>query len=156
MSTQSSTGQRNPARLVMSPAEITACFDEIFPDRIALGWTFEIEHMEPYMARVRLPFHARNVRPGNTMSGPAMFHLADYAMWVLIMGMTGREGVAAVTSNLSITYLRPAPAGDLVGRARILRLGRRLAAGDIEITAGGDPAIVAHATTSYVMPNASK
>ena len=146
-----------PARpaLLMTPHDIAACFDEIFPDRVALGWTFEIEHMEPYHARVRLPYHARNVRPGNTMSGPAMFHLADYAMWVLIIGMTGRHGVGAVTSNLSITYLRPATAGDLLGRVRITRLGRRIVAGDVEISTGTDPAMVAHATTTYVMPDSS-
>ena len=147
-----------PARpaLLMTPHDIAACFDEIFPDRVALGWTFEIEHMEPNLARVRLPFHSRNIRPGNVISGPAMFHLADYALWVLIIGMAGRAGVEAVTSNLNITYLRRAAASDLVGHARITRLGRRLTAGHIEIYADGDPAMVAHATATYAMPDALK
>ena len=142
---------KSPA-LRLHPREIGDLFDEVFPDRVALGWTFVIEQMEPHLARVRLPFHERNLRPGPSMSGPAMFHLADYAMWVLIIGMTGRAGVGAVTSNLSITYLRRAVPGDLIGRARITKLGRRLVAGDVEIYAGGDPAMVAHATTTYAMP----
>ena len=135
--------------------QITACLDTVFPDRVPLGWTFEIEHMEPNLTTVRLPLDARNVRPGGVMSGPAMFHLADYAMWVLIIGMTGRVGVDAVTSNLSITYLRRAVAGDLTGRARIFKLGRRLVTGDVEIHVAGVSGMVAHAITTYVMPDAS-
>lgn len=140
----------------MTPQQIVAHFDVIFPDRVALGWTFEIEAMEPYAARVRLPLHARNVRPGGTISGPAMFHLADYAIWVLIIGMTGKAGVDAVTSNLAMTYLRRPTAGDLVAQVRLTKLGRRLAMGDIEIYLPGQADMVAHATATYAMPGQSQ
>lgn len=144
------------AHLQMSPEEITAHFDEIFPERIALGWIFEIEHMEPYRTRVRLPLHARNIRPGGTISGPAMFHLADYAIWVLIIGMTGKSGVAAVTSNLAMTYLRRPTAADLVAEARILKLGRRLVMSDVGIYLPGQADMVAHATATYAMPEPAR
>ena len=147
---------RQNKSVVMSPAEIVAHFDEIFPDRVALGWIFEIEHMEPFKARVRLPLHARNVRPGGTISGPAMFHLADYAIWVLIIGMTGKAGVNAVTSNLAMSYLRRPTAGDLVAQARIIKLGRRLVMADVEVYAPGQPDMVAHATATYAMPDATE
>ena len=138
----------------MTPDQIVAHFDVVFPDRVALGWTFEIEEMAPFTARVRLPLHPRNVRPGGTISGPAMFHLADYAIWVLIIGMTGKSGVDAVTSNLAMTYLRRPTAGDLVAQARITKLGRRLTMADVEIHLPGQVEMVAHATATYAMPEA--
>ena len=141
---------KRQAALLMSPQQIVAHFDEIFPDRVALGWTFEIEHMEPYAARARLPQDARNIRPGGSISGPAMFHLADYAIWVLIIGMLGKSGVDAVTSNLAMTYLRK-PTGDLVARVRITKLGRRLTMADVEIHRQGEAEMVAHATATYAM-----
>ena len=140
----------------MTPDQIVAHFDVVFPDRVALGWTFEIEEMAPFAARVRLPLHPRNVRPGGTISGPAMFHLADYAIWVLIIGMTGKSGVDAVTSNLAMTYLRRPTAGDLVAQARITKLGRRLTMADVEIHLPGQVEMVAHATATYAMPEAGR
>lgn len=137
--------------LLWTAARIEQHFDEVFADRRALGWTFEIEHLAPLSARVRLPFHQRNVRPGGVMSGPAMFHLADYGMWVAIIGMTGEAGVSAVTSNLAITYLRPAIAGDLIADVRVTKLGRRLAMGDVSIRLPGGTDMVAHATATYAM-----
>ena len=141
-----------PHQLVMSAAQIEAQLELVFPDRLAKGWTFRIEHLEPMRARVRLPFEERHLRPGGTIAGPVLFHIADFAFWVLIMAMTGPPGVEAVTTNLSINFLRRPGPSDLIAQARIVKLGRRLVMGDVEISSADAEDMVAHATCTYAMP----
>ena len=81
-----------------------------------------------------------------------MFTLADFTIYVALIGTLGYPGIAAVTSNLNINFLRrPAPA-DLIAHARIIRLGRRLAFAEVELYSDGDPDMIAHATGSYAIP----
>ena len=83
-----------------------------------------------------------------------MFTLADFSIYVALIGTLGIPGLAAVTSNLNINYLRrPAPA-DLIAEARIIRLGRRLAYTEVQIFSDGNPDLIAHATGSYALPPA--
>jgi uncharacterized protein (TIGR00369 family) len=138
--------------LLMTPAEITRHLEEPFPDTYSHGWTFRIEEMVPMAARVRLPYEARHLRPGGTISGPAMFHLADYSMWVLIMGMTGKDGIASVTSSINMHFLRKPGPVDLIAHARLIKLGRRLAVGDIALYSEGEPEMVALASPTYALP----
>jgi acyl-coenzyme A thioesterase PaaI-like protein len=58
----------------------------------------------------------------------------------------------AVTTNLNINFLcKPAPT-DVIARARLLKLGSRLAFGEIETTSDGDNEVVGHATATYSIP----
>ena len=76
----------------------------------------------------RYPLTAYNYRV--TIAGTAMFALCDVALYVAILGEAGRVA-HAVTANVSINFLRkPAPA-DLIGKARLIKLGRRLAVGEV-------------------------
>ncbi len=101
----------------------------------------------------RLPDHADLLRPGGTISGPAMMALADYALWIAVMAAVGRVELA-VTTNLSINFLRKPQPGALVGDCRLLKVGKRLAYGEVSIHAeGADPdAPVAHVTATYSIP----
>jgi uncharacterized protein (TIGR00369 family) len=58
----------------------------------------------------------------------------------------------AVTTNLTINFLRKPPAGDLVAEARLLKLGSQLAVGEAAIRADGDDELVAHVTSTYPIP----
>jgi uncharacterized protein (TIGR00369 family) len=58
----------------------------------------------------------------------------------------------SVTTNISINFMRKAGPGPVDGRCRILKLGRNLMVYDIEMTAGPDAKIVAHATGTYSIP----
>ncbi len=111
---------------------------------------YALESLGPLQARMRLIAGERHLRPGGTISGPAMFGLADVALYAAILASVGPFALA-VTTNLNINFLRkPAPV-DLIGEARLLKLGKRLAVGEVSIYDAGDN-LVAHATGTYSIP----
>jgi uncharacterized protein (TIGR00369 family) len=130
--------------------ELRAYLVEIFPEVWKRGG-LEIEDLAPMSATVRLIHHPRHLRPGGTISGPAMFALCDVALYVAILGEIGRVE-HAVTTNVSINFLRkPAPA-DLIGRAKLIKLGKRLAVGEVALFSEGQEDMVAQATGTYSIP----
>jgi uncharacterized protein (TIGR00369 family) len=112
-----------------------------------------IEEIGHGTARLRLPASPDVLRPGGTVSGPAMMTLADYAMYAAVLGAIGRVELA-VTTSFSINFLRKPPQADLLAECRLLKLGKRLAYGEVWInTQDGDPdAPVAHVTATYSIP----
>jgi uncharacterized protein (TIGR00369 family) len=101
--------------------------------------------------RVRLPLDERNIRPGPSVSGPAIMGLGDVAAWVALLSIIGPVPLA-VTSNLSVSFLRPAGLADLVCDCSVLRAGRRLAVMLAEVSRMTDEAAVAHMTITYAIP----
>ncbi len=132
----------------MTAAEVAGFLDEVFPQSTGM---FVIEEVAHGRARVRMPVDESHLRPGDTISGPAMFWLADCAFYVAVLASIGPEA-QAVTTNLSINFLRRPRLGELAGEARITKLGRRLASGDVLLApaAGGEP--VAQALVTYALP----
>lgn len=118
---------------------------------VTLG--LKVESLGDGEARVSLPFAPSQLRPGGTISGPSMMALADYAMYVAVLSAIGRVELA-VTTSLSINFLRKPPPGDIHADCRLLKLGKRLAYGEVWIHSpeghGEDP--VAHATATYSIP----
>lgn len=113
---------------------------------------FRVEHVAPMAAEVRLLADEKHLRPGGTVSGPAMFALADLAMYVVTLAMIGPKALT-VTTNCSIDFMRKPEAGrDLIGKARLLKLGRILAVGDVLIHSEGMEAPVARASLTYSIP----
>lgn len=112
-----------------------------------------VERFEPGLVEVRLPYAEALLRPGGTVCGPAMMALADITLYGVVLSLIGRVELA-VTTDLNVHFLAKARPGDLVGRGRILRLGRVLAVGEVTIAGvgGGEP--VAHAVGTYAMPPA--
>ena len=111
-----------------------------------------IDHLDGDHALARVPFHARLVRPGGTLSGPVQMALADAAMYAVVLGALGRVEMA-LTSQLNINFLaRPAPV-DLLAEARILRMSRRQAVCEVSLfSAGAEEVLVAHVTGTYALP----
>lgn len=113
-------------------------------------------------ARVRLVYGERHLRPGGTISGPAMFSLADLATYAAILGEIGvgddperahtSAGALSVTTNLSINFLRKPDQKDLIGDAKLMKLGKRLAVGEVWLHSEGDSEPVAHAVATYSIP----
>ncbi len=93
----------------------------------------------------------RHGRPGGTVSGPVMMTLADTSAWVVIMSQIGPV-VLAVTTSLHIDFLRKPELTDLMARARILKLGKRLGVVDVEIFSRGESELVAKAQVTYSIP----
>jgi acyl-coenzyme A thioesterase PaaI-like protein len=80
-----------------------------------------------------------------------MMELADVAMYVSVLAAIGWVPLA-VTTQLNINFLRKPAACDLLAEGRLLKLGRRLAVGEVAIRSAGHDAIVAHATSTYSLP----
>jgi uncharacterized protein (TIGR00369 family) len=139
----------------MTAVELASYLDEVFPQRHTNWPPIHIESLEPYKAQLRMEFSETEVRPGGTLSGPAMFRLADFGFYVCLLSMIGPVPLA-VTTNMSINFLRrPAPK-DLIANIRILKLGQRLAVGDIFLFSDGSTDTVAHATGTYSIPSREK
>lgn len=100
---------------------------------------------------VRLNATDRHLRPGNTVSGPSLFTLADIGGYVCVLTHAGPEALS-VTTNLNINFMRKAEAGPIDGHCRILKLGRSLMVFEIDMVAGPEGLTVAHATGTYSIP----
>jgi len=101
---------------------------------------------------VRQGFHPRSLRPGGTISGATMMMLADFAMYVAVLASIG-WAPHAVTTNLNINFLsKPAPR-PLEAECRLIKLGKRLAVGEIGVRSEGASELVAHATSTYSIPS---
>jgi len=133
---------------VLTAEDLTAFLTEVFPQ---IEGEASIESVGPMTATMRLHVAERHLRPGGTISGPSMFMLADVAFYVAVLAMIGREPLT-VTTGLSINFLRKPALADLIGSARILKLGRTLAVGDATLYSEGDTRPVAHATVTYAIP----
>ncbi len=140
----------SPPQLAFTVDELKSYLADIFPQIWTAG-THEIEAIGPLSARVRLKYHPDHLRPGGTISGPSLFALADLALYVAILAQIGRVPLA-VTTNLNINFLRKPAPGDVVGEARLMKLGKRLAVGEVALNSVGEPAMVAHATGTYSIP----
>jgi uncharacterized protein (TIGR00369 family) len=101
--------------------------------------------------RVRLGYSPSSLRPGGTISGVAMMTLADVTMYVAVLASVGWKPLA-VTTNLNINFLRKPPPGALIAHCRLLKLGQRLAVGDVNISSEEGADLVAHATSTYSIP----
>lgn len=102
--------------------------------------------------RLRMQVKPGHLRPGGTISGPAMMGLADAAMYIALLARIGMKALA-VTTNFNINFLRKPAAQAIEAEARLLKLGKRLAVGEITIYAQGEADPVAHATCTYSIPD---
>ena len=100
---------------------------------------------------VRAVYKEDFLRPGGTVSGPIMMALADYAMWGAIMNRAERVQMA-LTSNLNINFLVRVEPGDIVAVAKVIKLGKRLAVGTVELFGNPQNDLVAYVTCTYSLP----
>ena len=121
------------------------------PFAVELGIRCEALAADEALARWR--FSERWLRPVSYVSGPVMMALADAAMYFAVFTRGGITPLA-LTNELKANFLRPAVARlDLLGRARVLKRGRRVVYGLVDLWEEGSPErLVAQATASYVLP----
>jgi uncharacterized protein (TIGR00369 family) len=135
----------------MTAAELDAFLRTELPQMFS-GGDLTIEHADGETCLLRQRYDDGMLRPGGTVSGPTLMALADYAMYVVLLSAIGPVGLA-VTTNLNINFLRKAPAGqDVLAAAKILKLGKRLAVGEVTLLSGDSPDPVAHVTATYSIP----
>jgi uncharacterized protein (TIGR00369 family) len=136
---------------MMTVEELERFFLAEFPQVFHAESGLAIEAVWERGCRVRQAFRQRSVRPGGTISGPTMMALADFAMYVAVLAAIGPVPLA-VTINLNINFLRKAAPRDLLAQARLLKLGKRLATGEVTICSQGETEPVAHVTSTYSIP----
>ena len=94
------------------------------------------------------------LRPGAFISGPSQFGLADAALWYLVFGATGRIEPMALTSELSIRFLRPAQGSVLWAKATLDVAGRRNVVGTVRVWCDDrESKPTATAQGTYVLPH---
>jgi uncharacterized protein (TIGR00369 family) len=122
-----------------------------FPEMFNPESGYALEELWHGGCRVRRHFHPKSLRPGGTVSGPIMMALADFTMYLAVLSAVGWVPLA-VTTNLSINFLKKPAPRDLVAEARLIKLGKRLAVGEIGIRSDGADELVAHAISTYSIP----
>ena len=137
----------------MSVAELEEFLHREFPQAFGPGSQIKIERADGDSCLVRERFGEHMLRPGGTVSGPTLMALADFAMYVVLLSAIGPVGLA-VTTNLNINFLRKGqPGQDVLAEARLLKLGKRLAVGEVNLLSGTSPDPIAHVTSTYSIPN---
>ncbi|WGR91912.1 PaaI family thioesterase [Bradyrhizobium sp. ISRA443] len=136
----------------MSVADVEEFLRREFPQAFAFD-DIRIESADGESALLRQRFSERMLRPGGTVSGPTLMGLADFAMYVVLLSAIGPVGLA-VTTNLNINFLRRGqPGQDVLAVAKLFKLGKRLAVGEVNLLSGSSPDPIAHVTATYSIPN---
>jgi uncharacterized protein (TIGR00369 family) len=111
-----------------------------------------VAEVEPGRVRCIMPFSPLSLRPGGVISGPTMMSMADTAAYALVLAHIG-EVPMAVTTSLTMHFLRGAKPGELVAESHLLRLGRRIATMDVRLWTESPDRLVAQATVAYAIPS---
>lgn len=135
--------------LQLNKDELVEYLDEVFPQ---VRNHFAIDDLQEDAITMRLLTSDRHLRPGGTVSGPAMFSLADVCVYAMVLARVGRQALA-VTTNCSMDFMRkPQADRDVVAHCRLLKLGRALAVGDVLMYSEGSDKPVARASMTYSIP----
>ena len=111
-----------------------------------------VEAVGGMAATIRREIGIHELRPGGTVSGPVLMMVADVALYVAIFGEIGIVPLA-VTTNLTINFMRKPAKADLIATATMMKLGKALAVMDVAIRSDGDDRLVAHAVVTYSIPS---
>lgn len=126
---------------------IAKAFPEAAPEFFA-----QIVNLAPGRIHMLEPHRPGRLRPGGVISGPTMMALADHAAYALVLAHIG-EQLMAVTSTLTINFLRGAAPGDLHVEGELLRLGRRIAVCDMRLWTEAPDRLAAQASVTYAIPS---
>ncbi len=132
----------------MSVSEMRAFLTAEFPE---VNTRYELRALPAMGAIMAKLSDARDLRPGGTLSGAAIFELADITYYVATLAMIGPKALT-VTTSAAIDYMRKPAAGGMWAEARILKLGRALSVGDVMLYSDGQQAPVAHANITFSIP----
>jgi uncharacterized protein (TIGR00369 family) len=136
---------------VLSAHELERLLSAEFPETFNRTSSLSIMEVWHRGCRVRQNFQKNSLRPGGTISGPTIMMLADVTMYIALLASIGWVPLA-VTTSLNINFLRKPGPHPLLAECRILKLGKRLAVGDVAINSEGEEEVVAHATSTYSIP----
>jgi uncharacterized protein (TIGR00369 family) len=135
----------------LSVKELEGLLSPEFPGMFNREGGYAIEKVWFGGSRIRKHFNPRSLRPGGTIAGTTLMTLADFAPYVAILASIGWIPLA-VTTNLTVNFLKKPGQRDLFAEARLIKLGKRLAVAEVAIRSEGEDNLVAHATSTYSIP----
>jgi len=136
----------------LSREQLSELLPSHFPEFVHPASGITIEEVSYGACRIRQTFSPLMLRPGGTISGPTMMGLTDFTMYVALLSAIGWVPMV-VTSQLNINFLRKPQQSDLIAAAKLMKLGQRLAFGEVAVRSAGADDIVAHATLTYAIPS---
>lgn len=135
---------------IMTAEDLDQFLGEVFPQINTYDDNYTIIDIAPSVVKLALDPVDQHIRPGGTVSGPALFTLCDYAAYYVILAHIGKVELT-VTTNMSINFLNKPQPGRLVCTASILKLGKRLVVIDCQVH-DQNALLVAQATGTYSIP----
>ena len=128
-------------------------FESLAKDRVPIVHYFgvSIEEIGEGTAKGRATYREEFLRPGGTIAGPVLMTLADFVMYAAVLSKIGRVELA-VTTNLNINFLRRPDPKEIVGHAKLIKWGKRLAVGEVSLYSDGEEELIAHVTCTYSIP----
>ncbi|TMM46332.1 PaaI family thioesterase [Colwellia ponticola] len=103
-------------------------------------------------ATIRHAIGFDELRPGGTVSGPTLMTIADCALYIAILGEIGIVS-QTVTTSLTINFMRkPSAKKDIIAHCNLLKVGKKLAVGEVSLYSAGDDKPVAHVVGTYSIP----
>ena len=135
---------------VLDADGVNALLRKAFPDALPAAFP-TVSDVTPGRVKVIAPYREGLLRPGGVISGPTLMSLSDTAAYALVLAHIGDQ-LMAVTSSLTINFLRGAAPGDLHAEAQLLRLGRRNAVCDVRLWTEAPDRLAAQATVTYAIP----
>ena len=139
----------------MAGAKMTAAeLERLAIQDVPFAGSLGIKIVEVAAGRVvaTLAYQDKFIRPGGTIAGPVMMAMADFVLWGVVMSLIGPVKLA-VTTNFNINFLRSPSPGELTAVGQNLKLGARLAIGEVSLLTGGEHGdLVAHVTGTYSVP----
>lgn len=136
---------------VLDAAGVNALLQKAFPDARPEAFPTVLE-VAPGRVKVMAAYREGLLRPGGVISGPTLMSLSDTAAYALVLAHIGDQ-LMAVTSSLTMNFLRGAKPGDLYAEAEMLRLGRRIAVCDVRLWTEGLDRLAAQALVTYAIPS---
>ncbi len=132
----------------MNKAAIIDFFRQEFPHYEKIS----IDDVSERSATIRHRIGKEELRPGGTVAGPVSMLLADVVIYVAILGELGRVPLT-VTTSLNINFLRkPSADRDLIARCNLIKVGKTLVVGEVNLYSDGKPDLVAHVVGTYSVP----
>jgi len=137
--------------LKWSAEQVFSFLREEFPQALRDGVNYEVVTLQPGEAHIRLLAGEQQLRPGGTVSGPAMMEMVDFSIYVLLLAHHKEAARLAVTTNLTISFLRKPQPGPIVAQIKLIKHGRTLTVARVDIISETDAKLVASSEVTYFM-----
>ena len=134
---------------MMDPQALQAALPEYYAPWVQeLG--LRVDAVAEDSVTLRLPQDARLSRTGGMLCGQAMMAAADTAMVLALIRHFGAFR-PCTTVQMNTTFLKPLSGQDALVQARVLRAGKSLAFGEIDIRGADDGKSACRCTTTYAL-----